>query len=57
MFRGAARVIVEDGSAPLTVCVEDAGPGIPEDQIEAVFEPFRRLEASRNRGTGGSGLG
>jgi signal transduction histidine kinase len=39
------------------VSVEDDGPGIPEAAMATVFEPFRRLEASRNRGTGGSGLG
>jgi signal transduction histidine kinase len=37
--------------------IEDAGPGIPPDEMERVFEPFHRLEASRNRETGGSGLG
>jgi signal transduction histidine kinase len=37
--------------------VMDRGPGIPEDMLEAVFEPFRRLEESRNRQTGGTGLG
>ena len=37
--------------------VEDDGPGLPEDELETVFQPFRRLEASRNRETGGSGLG
>jgi len=37
--------------------VEDDGPGIPESELEAVFTPFRRLEASRNRETGGTGLG
>jgi len=37
--------------------VRDAGPGIPQDQMEAVFEPFVRLENSRNRATGGVGLG
>jgi two-component system, OmpR family, osmolarity sensor histidine kinase EnvZ len=33
------------------------GPGIPEDQREAVFRPFHRLDASRSAQTGGSGLG
>ena len=37
--------------------VMDRGPGIPDDQLEAVFRPFYRLEQSRNLATGGSGLG
>jgi two-component system osmolarity sensor histidine kinase EnvZ len=37
--------------------VLDRGPGIPESEREAVFRPFYRLERSRNRSTGGSGLG
>ena len=39
------------------VVVEDEGPGIPEADLERVFEPFVRLEVSRSRDTGGSGLG
>ncbi len=41
----------------LRIDIEDQGPGIPADEMERVFEPFRRLETSRNRETGGSGLG
>lgn len=41
----------------VTVSVEDDGPGIPQDQLTAVLEPFVRLEHSRNRETGGVGLG
>jgi signal transduction histidine kinase len=39
------------------IAVLDRGPGIPEESLEAVFEPFVRLEESRNRETGGTGLG
>jgi len=41
----------------LTLQVLDQGPGIPVEQREAVFQPFFRLEKSRNSKTGGSGLG
>ena len=57
-FAGAAEIVVtplEDGQA--SVSVLDHGPGIPDDALESVFEPFYRLEASRNRQTGGTGLG
>ncbi|MDT3707780.1 MAG: ATP-binding protein [Thiobacillus sp.] len=41
----------------LTVSVADRGPGIPTDELEAIFEPFYRVDKSRNSVTGGSGLG
>jgi signal transduction histidine kinase len=41
----------------LKFAVLDHGPGIPEGQLEAVLQPFYRLEQSRNRNTGGTGLG
>lgn len=44
-----------DNEAVFTVA--DDGPGIPDDQIEAMMQPFQRGEASRNRETGGAGLG
>jgi signal transduction histidine kinase len=44
-----------DGQA--TILVLDNGPGIPEAELEAVFQPFYRVEGSRNRSTGGTGLG
>jgi len=40
-----------------TIIVRDRGPGIPSDALEHVFTPFYRLETSRNRSTGGVGLG
>ena len=39
------------------ITVRDRGPGIPETEIEAVLMPFYRIQASRNRETGGAGLG
>lgn len=41
----------------VSITVEDEGPGIPEEERELVFQPFHRLEASRSRETGGTGLG
>jgi signal transduction histidine kinase len=52
-----AELAVEDNAKALTLYVRDRGPGIPADQLDRVFEPFFRLESSRNRGTGGTGLG
>lgn len=51
------RVVVEDGATALRLRVMDDGPGLPEAELERVFEPFYRLEHSRNRSLGGSGLG
>jgi signal transduction histidine kinase len=48
---------IEDSPEALTLYVRDRGPGIPEHEIERVFEPFYRVEASRNTSTGGTGLG
>ncbi len=53
----AAKVqaALKDGS--VIVSIDDEGPGIPVDQRQTVLEPFHRLEKSRNRATGGAGLG
>lgn len=56
-YGGAARVTLRDRGTLVEVAVEDDGPGIPEAEIEAAFEPFRRLDPSRNPESGGSGLG
>jgi signal transduction histidine kinase len=57
-YGGAALVRLapaRDGLA--TVQIEDEGPGIPPGELDRVFEPFHRIEGSRNRETGGVGLG
>ena len=54
---GSARVSACLEGTILQVSIADEGPGIPDDQLEAVFEPFRRLDTSRGRKTGGHGLG
>ncbi len=56
-YGGRAAAHVERDDEETRVVVEDEGPGIPEAELERVFEPFVRLETSRSRDTGGSGLG
>ena len=56
-YGGRARVALEAAPMQFVVTVEDNGAGIPDSEIERVFEPFYRIEASRNRETGGTGLG
>jgi hypothetical protein len=57
-YGGSARVtMVPPTDGTVSVTIEDDGPGIPADEIDRVFEPFHRLEQSRNRETGGVGLG
>jgi len=56
-YGGSVQVTVVPAASGVTVRVEDTGPGIPAEDLERVFQPFQRLENSRNRGTGGVGLG
>jgi len=56
-YGGRADVQVGRDAQGAWVQVCDDGPGIPPDQLQAVFEPFYRIEDSRNRHTGGAGLG
>lgn len=59
-YAGSARVTLRRepiGTGFAVLMVEDDGPGIPDADIERMVEPFTRLEASRNTGTGGTGIG
>ena len=56
-FGGGARVRVYAEDDTAVIEVDDDGPGVPETEMETVFEPFRRGEPSRSRETGGAGLG
>jgi signal transduction histidine kinase len=50
-------VTLQPKSGSAVVSIDDDGPGIPEDENEAVLRPFYRIDNSRNRETGGVGLG
>ncbi|WP_413628495.1 ATP-binding protein [Herbaspirillum frisingense] len=52
-----ARVSIALEQQKIAIRIRDQGPGIPDAELEAVFEPFYRLETSRSRDTGGTGLG
>ncbi len=56
-YGDGAMVSLEGGRDHIAICVADNGPGIPEEMLERVFEPYFRLEPSRNRISGGIGLG
>jgi two-component system OmpR family sensor kinase len=55
----AARIVLSAGrhADGIEIAVDDDGPGIPEAERDKVFEPFYRLDRSRDRATGGFGLG
>ena len=56
-YGSKAEVQIANASDGYDIVIEDDGPGIPEDERVRVFEPFVRLESSRNAATGGTGLG
>jgi signal transduction histidine kinase len=57
LYGRRAEIAVDEGTDLLAIRVRDHGPGIPESEIDKVFEPYYRLEGSRSRATGGTGLG
>ena len=56
-YGARAEVQISENDTGYDVVVEDDGPGIPDIDRQRVFEPFVRLESSRNTATGGTGLG
>lgn len=56
-YGGGAQVRLTEDAQGVRVTVLDRGPGIPEAELVQVLQPFYRVEASRNRNTGGVGLG
>jgi signal transduction histidine kinase len=56
-YGGVANVTLAREPGTAVIAIADTGPGLPDDQLEAVFEPFVRFEPSRSRDTGGVGLG
>lgn len=56
-YGGRADVSVDETDGRVRIIVADPGPGIPEALLERVFEPFYRVEASRNPASGGFGMG
>jgi len=52
-----AHSMIRASKEGIVIAIDDAGPGIPTEELERVFQPFYRLESSRSRDTGGIGLG
>ncbi len=56
-YGGSCEIRIEESERELTIDIRDRGPGIPEEMLERIFDPFVRVESSRAQHTGGSGLG
>ncbi|WP_428625160.1 ATP-binding protein [Sedimenticola sp.] len=56
-YGGRADIEVKDSAESLKITITDNGSGIPESDLDRVFEPFTRVDNSRSRESGGTGLG
>lgn len=56
-YGSQANIALEERDGQARITVADRGPGLPADEVEGMFAPFARKERSRNRETGGVGLG
>ncbi len=56
-YGGNVAITLKQEKQTAVIAIYDDGPGLPDDQLARVFEPFVRVEASRSRNTGGVGLG
>lgn len=56
-YGDGTQVVLSVGDRGIVIDIDDNGPGIPEEDLERVFDPFVRLEQSRSLDTGGTGLG
>lgn len=54
---GTVRVVIKDTEDSGMIHVEDSGIGIPQEELKRIFERFYRTDQSRNRKTGGAGIG
>ena len=56
-YGGGVEVLLEDSPESVRITVRDHGPGLPEEALQQVMQPFVRMESSRHRHRGGAGLG
>jgi two-component system sensor histidine kinase CpxA len=54
---GPVTIAAEKSAEGMSLCIADCGPGVPEEALPLLFDPFYRVEGSRSRDTGGAGLG
>jgi signal transduction histidine kinase len=53
----SATVAIRRAAQAIEIAIDDEGPGIPQEELTRVIEPFYRLDESRSHDTGGVGLG